>query len=186
MAATHLKKVGTGATKGWKCKIYGFTTFANHCIIHLSIIYTRLVQSRVTGICWSLSQLSSGESQGYTLDRSPVHCIIYLFFLHFTQLPNFFGIRVEINKWTNKKNKFHKPLSVRLCGAVWFRLRHLYDLSPFQFVFTALHNLTYTTGFWHRYEAQFVLSSWDNGKVPNIHFPFSKIRICLSVIWKFN
>ena len=39
--------------------------------IHPSIIYTRLVLFRVTGICWS--QLSSGERQGSTLDRSPVH-----------------------------------------------------------------------------------------------------------------
>ena len=41
--------------------------------IHPSIFYTRLVQFRVTGVCWSLSQLSSGERQGFTPDRSPVH-----------------------------------------------------------------------------------------------------------------
>uniref|UniRef100_A0A3Q3LBU3 Bestrophin homolog n=1 Tax=Mastacembelus armatus TaxID=205130 RepID=A0A3Q3LBU3_9TELE len=28
---------------------------------------------KVTGICWTLSHLSLGERQGYTLDRSPVH-----------------------------------------------------------------------------------------------------------------
>ena len=38
--------------------------------IHPSI---HLVLSGVMGVCWSLSQLSSGERQGYTLDRSPVH-----------------------------------------------------------------------------------------------------------------
>ena len=31
---------------------------------------------RVIWVCWSLSQPSSGERQGYTLDRSPVHCRI--------------------------------------------------------------------------------------------------------------
>ena len=36
-------------------------------------IHPCLVQFRVTGICWSLSQLSSGEKQGYTLDRLLVH-----------------------------------------------------------------------------------------------------------------
>ena len=38
-----------------------------------SIMYTRLVQFRVTGVFWSLSQLSSGKRQGHTLERSPVH-----------------------------------------------------------------------------------------------------------------
>ena len=46
-----------------------FTKFS----INPSIIHTLLVLFRVTGMCWSLSQLSSGERQGYTLDRSPVH-----------------------------------------------------------------------------------------------------------------
>ena len=41
--------------------------------IHPSIIHTCLVLFRVTGICWSLSQLSLGKRQGYILDRSPVH-----------------------------------------------------------------------------------------------------------------
>ena len=43
--------------------------------VHLSIIHTRLVLSRVTvlTIWWSLSQLSPGKRQGCTLDSSPVH-----------------------------------------------------------------------------------------------------------------
>ena len=41
--------------------------------IHPSIVYTHLVLPRVIEICWSLSHLSLGERQEYTLDRSPVH-----------------------------------------------------------------------------------------------------------------
>ena len=41
--------------------------------IHPSIIHARLILCRVTGICWSLSQLSLDERQGWTLDRPPVH-----------------------------------------------------------------------------------------------------------------
>ena len=36
------------------------------CLNHPSI---RLVLPRVTGICWSLSQLSSSERQGYTMSE---------------------------------------------------------------------------------------------------------------------
>ena len=52
---------------------FAIWTCTNIRTIHPSIFYTRFILTRVTGICWSLSQPSTGERQGYTLDRSPVH-----------------------------------------------------------------------------------------------------------------
>ena len=44
-----------------------------HTLSIPSIMHTRSVLWRVTGICWSLSQLSLEKKSGYTLDRSSVH-----------------------------------------------------------------------------------------------------------------
>ena len=65
--------------------------------IHPSIIHICLVLCRVIRICWSLSQLSEGERQGYTLDRSPVH--------H----------RADMTlKYANFKGNYDKPLGIIL------------------------------------------------------------------------
>ena len=37
---------------------------------------------KITGICCGVSQLSLGERQGFTLDRSPAHRRAYSYFMH--------------------------------------------------------------------------------------------------------